>query len=352
MRSSIRWAFTLVELLVVIAIIGILIALLLPAVQAAREAARRSQCTNNLKQVGLALHNYHDTNRSFPPTGILTGDMGLPTAAIPSTTPYHHSWLVMVLPYMEQNPLYAKTDLTLPLWLAGSTTATDGQQVVGTNVANLHCPSSLELMLNQTRDMAYTNYAMSEGYHWWAAAWLGPTWAGGVARITSNGEFSGLGAISYDSYDNTLKMRDIQDGTSNVVAIAEVNSTGYKNGGIRTSGTGMPRRGNGEQVFRSAFVWTGVYGGCCEASRYMNPDGAGPSSGARWFPAGWPYPFSPTFLSAWGPNSNWPGASSLHPGGVNVALCDGSSRFVSETIAWDIWLKVNGVRDKNPVQNF
>src|SRR5688500_12419399 len=87
-----RKGFTLVELLVVIAIIGILIALLLPAVQAAREAARRYQCTNNLKQIGLAMHNYHDINGKFPPSRIARGD--------------YITWAVLILPYMEQQAMY------------------------------------------------------------------------------------------------------------------------------------------------------------------------------------------------------------------------------------------------------
>jgi prepilin-type N-terminal cleavage/methylation domain-containing protein len=108
MRLTSRRGFTLVELLVVIAIIGVLVALLLPAVQAAREAARRTQCTNNMKQLVLGLHNYHDVNKRFPPSGILAGDIKVPVppANAPSTVPYHHTWLMMMLPFVEQTPLY------------------------------------------------------------------------------------------------------------------------------------------------------------------------------------------------------------------------------------------------------
>jgi len=101
-RSKQRRAFTLVELLVVIAIIGILVALLLPAVQAAREAARRAQCSNNLKQMGLAAHNYHDTFRSFPPGAITDG----PCCSAKSRV----NWAIALLPYMEQTSLYDEYD--------------------------------------------------------------------------------------------------------------------------------------------------------------------------------------------------------------------------------------------------
>src|SRR6188474_719745 len=97
MRMRSRRAFTLIELLVVIAIIGILIALLLPAVQQAREAARRSQCQNNLKQIALAIHNFEDSKKTLPSSRL---------------GPQHATWFVQILPYMEQSNLYAMWDLT------------------------------------------------------------------------------------------------------------------------------------------------------------------------------------------------------------------------------------------------
>ena len=98
-----RSGFTLIELLVVIAIIAVLIALLLPAVQAAREAARRAQCTNNLKQIGLAMHDYHTAHNAFPPAYTVDAN-GRPL----------HSWRTLILPYLEQDPLYQRIDLSKP----------------------------------------------------------------------------------------------------------------------------------------------------------------------------------------------------------------------------------------------
>src|SRR6478736_3371474 len=96
-RRFSRSAFTLVELLVVIAIIGVLVALLLPAVQSAREAARRMSCQNNIKQIGIALHNHHDVKLTFPPGALNTGHNG---------TPVYTTWTVEILPFMEQQSLY------------------------------------------------------------------------------------------------------------------------------------------------------------------------------------------------------------------------------------------------------
>ena len=120
-----RFAFTLIELLVVIAIIAILIALLLPAVQQAREAARRTQCKNNLHQLGLALHNYHDEYQCFPPAYTVDPD-GKPL----------HSWRTLILPYLEHGPLYATIDLSKP-WDDPANKA-----AYATNIQAYRCPSA------------------------------------------------------------------------------------------------------------------------------------------------------------------------------------------------------------------
>src|SRR4051794_13375164 len=118
MKSRLARGFTLIELLVVISIIGVLIGLLLPAVQSAREAARRMQCTNNLKQIGLALHNYHDTYDVFPPGGITAfRGSGVVTSQVWNSTWNANmlSWRALTLPYLEQNPLYNSLNFDIQL---------------------------------------------------------------------------------------------------------------------------------------------------------------------------------------------------------------------------------------------
>src|SRR6184192_456817 len=121
-HSSFRWGFTLIELLVVIAIIGVLIGLLVPAVQKVRESGARVQCQNNLKQLGLALHNYHDANRRFPPAYVTWDTRARGTAAgiaYPDENmngPSGFAWGALILPYLEQAPLYRSFNFNLPCW--------------------------------------------------------------------------------------------------------------------------------------------------------------------------------------------------------------------------------------------
>ena len=187
--------FTLIELLVVIAIIAILIALLLPAVQQAREAARRSTCKNNLKQIGIALHNYHDVARSFPP-GSLFGDD-------------EYGWACMVLPYIEQANIYNQLDFTGQ----GPDLTIALQPGVTDHVIPIYlCPSnSMSLTKSPVR----------------AGAGHNGVDLGGHARIDYSGSLgSGGGAITgmFGKIKDTLsptKMRDVLDGTSNTIAVGE-----------------------------------------------------------------------------------------------------------------------------------
>src|SRR5438045_1660058 len=141
MKSSRRLGFTLIELLVVIAIIGVLIALLLPAVQQAREAARRSQCKNNLKQIGLAIHGYHDTFNLFPPSAIF--GWYAPGTPVTGAVPRNFSWIVMLLPYLEQGPLYNMINFSIPFYDTSLKTQIDsnGAPLTAKKLSVLMCPS-------------------------------------------------------------------------------------------------------------------------------------------------------------------------------------------------------------------
>ena len=141
-RLRARRAFTLIELLVVIAIIGILVGLLVPAVQKVREAAARTQCINNLKQIGLALHHYHDTKKVFPPAYIRTSDRQTGTSygvSFPDSNCNGlpgWAWGTLILPYLDQGPLYRQLRLDLPCW------ATENAPYVKTQLPVFLCPSA------------------------------------------------------------------------------------------------------------------------------------------------------------------------------------------------------------------
>jgi prepilin-type N-terminal cleavage/methylation domain-containing protein len=322
-----RRAFTLVELLVVIAIIGVLVALLLPAVQAAREAARRSSCGNNMKQIGLALHNYHDTNRRFPMAGFLTA----PPVTATASNPFHHTWLTALLPFVEQGPLYDNTNMLLPAW---------NQPLVALEIPVIRCPSDggYTSSTAEHHNIGLTNYAGSEGYHWWETANLDPAWGGNWTQLQKAGDYSGLFTVN-----RLFDMSNIMDGTSNTVVIAETDSFGFKWGGFQTSGTGARRLRGGEAVFRSAFVYTAVVGRAMYPP-FRRPDGGTPSEGT-WFRAG-PHSYCPSYLTAWGLNTEWPGASSMHSGGIVQAIRgDASVGQYAKNINWGVWVMINGIED-------
>ena len=310
-RSVSRRAFTLVELLVVIAIIGILIALLLPAVQAAREAARRSQCTNHLKQLGLALHNYHDTYGSFP---FRQG----------GTPQQDHNWerrsgFVGLLPFIEQAPLYqtisnrfTQGGTTYPAWgpppWDGNYTPWDAQ------VPALLCPSDPNGNKNST-DHGRTNYRFSTG----------DTINDNTGRTNNRGLFP---------YRNVCKFRDVTDGTSNTIAMSERGlgpNAGRKI--IAAVAMGIPGIDTNPTLCLDTRDTNGMY-----KSSVSIRDG----SGARWCDG---VPLYTGFSTVFAPNSpscmydtNWDGnwgifaPSSYHPGGVNGVMADGAVRFFSETI--------------------
>lgn len=340
-----RSAFTLVELLVVIAIIGVLVALLLPAVQFAREASRRSSCANNLRQIGLGLQNYHDVHKSFPPQAIWAmGQLNPAGTGYNPQKAYHKTWCFMILPYMDNQPLHDSANPTLPMWGQNNQ---QGIPIVSISVANFRCPTDNQLPRSEnSQGLAITSYGGSEGYHWWSDAIFGnwAPWNGFGFRETC--DVNGLFAV-----DRTRTMADVQDGTSNTIVIAECNASGFKGGPQLTCGTGIPRIEGGESVFRTLHLATPIYGaGAGGSSNYLRlskPDNSGAAVEGVWFRQG-PYSFTPTYITAWGPNTEWPGAGSLHPPGiVQVVRADASVAPVSKSVSYFTWVVLNGIRDHN-----
>jgi prepilin-type N-terminal cleavage/methylation domain-containing protein/prepilin-type processing-associated H-X9-DG protein len=310
-----RSGFTLIELLVVIAIIAVLIALLLPAVQAAREAARRTQCVNNLKQLGLALHNYNDSYGSFP-----IGRSVFVTATT-GTTPYAYSPFAMLLPFIEQSPLYAAINFNLP---TGTTFQAGNTTVLATVVAGFLCPSDPQQV---PTGEAGTDYRFSEGSS------IAYDWGG----TDPTGYNASLPAPDGPFFDNTaVTLAGITDGTSNTAATAE------KLLGDFNTAVATPNR----DIYVGTTVPTTpeeAYLLCQQIDTTSLPSNGSSTEGTPWIsgtvsvsvykhvsPPGsfscYYYPARLTLV-----------ATSLHPGGVNAGMCDGSVRFFKQTIDRTIW---------------
>jgi len=282
LQRSQKRGFTLIELLVVIAIIAILIALLLPAVQQAREAARRSACKNNMKQIGLGLHNYHDTHRTFPPGVIIRG-----------ADDFHNrlGWGTMILPFIDQAPLYSQIGVATTGFRVDWMTANGGNEIDQALVVipPFICPSDPMGGIN-TEEGSYgkSNYKGCSGTD-------SPN---ETAGDNCNGTFC----------DNTkTRIRDFTDGTSNTFIVGESTTFGIHRGGIW-----IGSRGNA-----TALTWaTNIYRTNNSAAEVIN----GTSSNAF---------------------------SSVHVGGAHFLFGDGRVRFLSENMDDITWERLSMKADDN-----
>jgi prepilin-type N-terminal cleavage/methylation domain-containing protein len=315
--------FTLIELLVVIAIIAVLIALLLPAVQQAREAARRSQCKNNLKQIGLAVHNYHETVNCFPPAYWVV-------VASPYTDQNSKGFLSQILPYIDQAPLYNSIDQSTPMYagVTGFNATIQAQNVAAakTIISAFMCPSSVANAVD-------TNYVYPAGA-------FGPfpnanaTWAGGRADyVVTTGVLGPFAQLAYannaggdrdgalqvagdltgvgGSAGTTGRIRDVLDGTSNTLLMAE-----------RTGGTTIYFK---TKAAPAVYQANGVVNGGSWSDLLLGENWLGGAS-ADGTVSGGPCPINCS-------NARGDGYHSFHTGGTHALMADGAVRFINENIA-------------------
>lgn len=283
-----RAGFTLIELLVVIAIIAVLIGLLVPAVQKVREAANRMSCTNNLKQLGLALHSYHDVNKGFPMAYTYPPN---------ATEPYVHAWGTRILPYIEQDALFKQYSMTAHFFAGNNAT------VIRNQIKTFQCPSTPSAnRLNTTPanlipgipsfTAAGTDYGPTSGI-------LGSLWD--ILFTPGSGGGDRHGAIRANLMHG---MHAITDGTSNTILLAEIAARNelWRNG---TKATGLNLGGGWGDPYNGEF-WIGG----------SLPNGTGQGN-----------------CLVGCTNEYGKGLYSFHSGGVNIALCDASVRFLSRSTA-------------------
>lgn len=333
MVSLRRLGFTLVELLVVIAIIGILIALLLPAVQAAREAARRTQCSNHLKQTGLAMHNYFDTYKTLPMG--FTNDYGQARDMLGQVLGPHRTvnrwyaswtWSAFVAPFMELGSQYNLFDVT-------TRTAAEAMldpaiiTVLQTPVTTLRCPSDNAPDLNNAGGEYRPADANGTRHYIATANYMGVCdgFGGSSANHIDNDQRDCSGVIFVES---SIRFRDVTDGTSNMLLVGEKCRERY-----------LPRCDTKLNHGAGIVFVVGASNQLSHDNRTTCSALGSTYRGINWDTA------SPC-------NDLWnakAGFSSLHPGGAQFVLVDGSTRFFSETIDLTTIQRLGHRSDGNPV---
>ena len=319
-----RAGFTLVELLVVITIIGILIALLLPAVQAAREAARRIQCSNHLKQLALAAHNHHEAHGHFPTCGWGYQWVGEPGRGFGPDQP--GGWVYNLLPFLEQEALHEHgIDLTGDARRAAIT------EVVETPLSMLNCPTRRRCILyphypdtavsnkpkngNVSNTIAHNDYAANGG-----DTYIGPIpgpsdFAAAATYDFRPTQFANCTGISY--VRSQVRMGDVSDGASNTLLFGEKNVDADKYATWTPPGDAQSMYiGYDQDVVR----WTRV------------------DSSVRWGPLRDTMQLNASYQFG-----------SAHAAGLNVALCDGSVRTISYSIELETWRRLGNRRDRLPI---
>jgi prepilin-type N-terminal cleavage/methylation domain-containing protein/prepilin-type processing-associated H-X9-DG protein len=366
--------FTLIELLVVIAIIAVLIALLLPAVQSAREAARRAQCTNNMKQLGLALHNYISAIGAVPHV--------YPMLYAGVTSTYSNGWggwspQSLMFPYLEQTPLYNAINFSLPNRYSGSAS---NMSLLGTRINSFLCPSSPLPRGNIACCVAIkppgNNYFASVGP---AIVFNSTDGPGGTQTVGVFGyDYNPFIAISAGpmntrgTQSQPISLTDISDGTSNTIAFGE-----WRTGDFNCTALTIPQDVVNPVPWPPSISKSGPWGGAAMNTflAWLNTCAAyAPTTitktpqweynmsymGISWDQGIFGYSLGNTMLP---PNPNYPncrtctwngdwdcpgmyGLSSYHPGGGNVAMCDGSVRFLKASTAlpvvWGLGTKAGG----------
>ena len=330
-----RRGFTLIELLVVIAIIGVLIALLLPAVQAAREAARRSQCTNNLKQIGLAIHNYHSSNDSLPPGGEVASNE-YPQYNINGYTggPQNFSMKVRILPFLEMGNAYNSVNFAVSaIWGVSNPACVDGQlinaTIRNTKITSYVCPSDPNAPGQGDPSLPGTNYSNNQGLNRYNTSWIssGPTYYQG--HDTGLNQVRSFASIT-DGLSSTAMFSEVVKGKGRDPNAQPLDGLNM----VYSLSTGVTTFAQGEQDadYKLAAL--------CQATTARSWDFKGEVWTMQDSGRGGGYyhiqPPNRKACNAAGVDTLI-GASSYHPGGVNVLLMDGSVKFIKSGINIRAW---------------